>query len=319
MGWCAKLAFAGATGIVAGLALKTLVRQSRWFDWSGARVIVTGGSRGLGLVLARQLVDARARVAICARTDASLREAEAALRATGVRTWAAACDVADPEALAAFLDGARQALGSVDVLVHNASALAVGASLDDWDASLRVDLMAGVRAAEQVIPWMAASGGGSILFVASVSGLEADPAPDYGYTAAKAALIAHAKKLAVMRAPDAANTAPWRFAVFADVQEAIDRFASFVDRLNATPGVRFALVSGDLTEQGEDAELTAFETATARLGIPWYGTLGNHELGVRENAYHSFFGRGNHHFAFRGVHVTLLDSASATIAPAVYG
>ncbi len=90
---------------------------------------------------------------------------------------------------------------TIDVLVHNASALAVGPGLDDWEASLRVDLMAAVRACDQVVPWMVAAGGGSILFVSSISGLEADPAPDYGYTAAKAALIAHAKKLGVMLAP----------------------------------------------------------------------------------------------------------------------
>jgi 3-oxoacyl-[acyl-carrier protein] reductase len=88
------------------------------------------------------------------------------------------------------------------VLVHNASALAVGPSLAEWDASLRVDLMAAVRACDQVVPWMIEVGGGSILFVSSISGLECDPAPDYGYTAAKAALIAHAKKLGVMLAPN---------------------------------------------------------------------------------------------------------------------
>jgi 3-oxoacyl-[acyl-carrier protein] reductase len=111
------------------------------------------------------------------------------------------CDVADSDALAGFLDNTRQSLGGVDVLVHNASALAVGPTLADWEASIRVDLMAGVRASEQVIPWMIEAGGGSILFVSSVSGLDVDPVPDYGYTAAKAALIAHAKKLAVMHAP----------------------------------------------------------------------------------------------------------------------
>jgi 3-oxoacyl-[acyl-carrier protein] reductase len=109
--------------------------------------------------------------------------------------------VGDPTALTAFLDAARQALGGVDVLVHNASALAVGPGMADWEASLRVDLMAAVHACEHVMPWMEEVGGGSILFVSSTSGLEADPAPDFGYTAAKAALIAHAKKLAVMHAP----------------------------------------------------------------------------------------------------------------------
>lgn len=124
-----------------------------------------------------------------------------ALLDRGVRAYAHACDVADATALARFLDAARRELGGMRVLVHNASALAVGPGLADWDASLQVDLMAGVRACEQVVPWMIDEGSGSILFVSSISGLEVDPTPDYGYTAAKAALIAHAKKLAVMLAP----------------------------------------------------------------------------------------------------------------------
>ena len=118
-----------------------------------------------------------------------------------MRAYAHVCDVADSAALAAFLEAARQALGGVDVLVHNASALALGPDLADWEASLQVDLMAAVHACEQVIPWMAQVGGGCILFVSSNSGLEVDPMPDFGYTAAKAALIALAKKLAVMHAP----------------------------------------------------------------------------------------------------------------------
>jgi len=162
--------------------------------------IVIGGSRGIGRAIALGLAAEGANVGICARSEPALREAEAALKATGVRSFAATCDVADPTALAAFLEAARQALGSVDILVHSASALAVGSSLADWDASLQVDLMAAVRACDQVIPWMAEAGGGSILLVSSISGLEADPAPDFGYTAAKAALIAHAKKLALMHA-----------------------------------------------------------------------------------------------------------------------
>lgn len=118
-----------------------------------------------------------------------------------MRAYAKPCDVGDPQALATFLDAAHQTFGRVHVLVHNASALAVGPGLSDWEASLRVDLMAGVNAAEHVMPWMTKAGGGSILFVSSISGLEADPSPDFGYTGAKAALIAHAKKLAVMHAP----------------------------------------------------------------------------------------------------------------------
>jgi 3-oxoacyl-[acyl-carrier protein] reductase len=64
-----------------------------------------------------------------------------------------------------------------------------------------VDLMASVHACDQVAPWMAAAGGGSILLVSSISALEASPSPDYAYTTVKAALLAYAKKLSQMLAP----------------------------------------------------------------------------------------------------------------------
>ncbi|MDX1396451.1 MAG: SDR family NAD(P)-dependent oxidoreductase [Gemmatimonadota bacterium] len=167
----------------------------------GSNCIVIGGSRGIGRSIALGLAAEGANVAICARGEDGLRDAETEIRSAGVETYSHACDAGDPEALTAFLDAARGALGGVEILVHNASALAIGPDLSDWEASLRVDLMGAVHACEHVIPWMAEAGGGSILFVSSISGLEADPSADYGYTGAKAALIAHAKKLAVMEAP----------------------------------------------------------------------------------------------------------------------
>ena len=166
----------------------------------GRNCVVLGGSSGIGRSIALGLAAEQANVAICARGIEALRETEAELLETGVRVHAAVCDVSDSEALASFLDDARAGLGRIDVLVHNASALAVGAGLEDWKASLEVDLRAAVHACEQVIPWMEEKGGGSILFVSSISGIECDPSPDYAYTAAKAALIAYAKKLAVMHA-----------------------------------------------------------------------------------------------------------------------
>ncbi len=168
---------------------------------TGSNCAVLGGSRGIGRSIALGLAAEGANVAICARSEGPLGETASEISTLGVKAFARSCDVGDPVALGAFLDASRTELGSIDVLVHNASALAVGPTLDDWEASLRVDVMGGVHAAERVIPWMAEAGGGSILFISSISGLECDPAPDYGYTAAKAALIAHAKKLAVMHAP----------------------------------------------------------------------------------------------------------------------
>jgi 3-oxoacyl-[acyl-carrier protein] reductase len=168
---------------------------------TGKCCVVTGASRGIGRAIALGLAAEGAHVAVCARGVEQLRQTAAELRARGVEVHAEACDVGEPAQLAAFLDASRRALGGVDVLVHNASALAQGPDPASWEASLRVDLMAAVHACDQVAPWMEAAGGGSILFISSVSGLDASPVPDFGYTAAKAALLAHAKKLSVLLAP----------------------------------------------------------------------------------------------------------------------
>ncbi len=168
---------------------------------TGRNCIVLGGSRGIGRAIALTLADEGANVAICARGTTALDEAAEAIRAKGVRAHAAACDIGDADALGAFLDGARDVLGGVDVLVHNASALAFGSDADSWQASVQVDLMAAVHACDRVVPWMKESGGGSILLVSSISGFDASPMPDFAYTTMKAALIAYAKKLAILQAP----------------------------------------------------------------------------------------------------------------------
>lgn len=167
---------------------------------SGRNCIVTGASRGIGRAIALGLAAEGANVALCARQDGPLGETTAELRARGVTVHAETCDVASADALGAFLEGARQALGGVDVFVHNASALAVGPDAAAWQASLDVDLLAAARACERVLPWMYTAGGGSILFVSSISAFEASPMQDYAYTSVKAALNAYAKKLAVTQA-----------------------------------------------------------------------------------------------------------------------
>jgi 3-oxoacyl-[acyl-carrier protein] reductase len=167
---------------------------------TGKSCIVLGASRGIGRAIARGFAAEGANVAICSRNAASLAQAAEELRASGVHVHAASCDLADADSLDRFLDTARTALGGVDVLVHNASALAVGPDLAAWESSLRVDLMAAVRACDRVIPWMVEAGGGSVLLLSSISGLEASPMPDFAYSTVKAALIAYAKKLAIAHA-----------------------------------------------------------------------------------------------------------------------
>ncbi|WP_437678153.1 metallophosphoesterase family protein [Sorangium sp. So ce131] len=121
-----------------------------------------------------------------------------------------------------------------------------------------------------------------------------------------------------VRPPDAARIEPWRFAVYADVQEDIDRVQDIYAKMNETEGIRFALISGDLTSRGSPEQLERFQREMKTLAFPCYATLGNHELGTRDDLYHEWFGRGNFRFVFRGVQFTMLDSASATLDPLVY-
>jgi 3-oxoacyl-[acyl-carrier protein] reductase len=165
----------------------------------GKNVIVTGGSRGIGRATALEFANEGANIAICARGQEALDKTRAELEAKGVTVHAASCDVADAEALKAFLSGANVALGGVDVLVNNPSGFGITDDEEGWAASFNVDLMATVRATWQVVPWMEARGGGSIIHISTVSGLESGWPP--AYTVAKAGLIAHAKTLAAQLAP----------------------------------------------------------------------------------------------------------------------
>lgn len=166
----------------------------------GKSAVVTGASRGIGRAIALRLADEGARVAICARGELALRDAEAELRARSVPVFAAVCDVADAEALDGFLEAARAALGRVDILVNNPSGFAFADDERAWESTLNTDLMAAVRASAKVAPWMASSGGGAIVHISSIAGLEAGGFPA-SYSAAKAALVSHAKTLAVALAP----------------------------------------------------------------------------------------------------------------------
>jgi 3',5'-cyclic-AMP phosphodiesterase len=118
--------------------------------------------------------------------------------------------------------------------------------------------------------------------------------------------------------PDAGDTSPWRFAVLADVQTAIDEVQDIYGRMAQDPQIRFVMMIGDLTEEGSAGQMDRFVRELEGLPVPMYATLGNHELGAREENFHDRFGRGSSSVAYRGVRFTFLDSASATLAPRVH-
>jgi 3-oxoacyl-[acyl-carrier protein] reductase len=166
---------------------------------AGKGVVVTGGSKGIGRAAALQFADEGAHVAICARGAPALEATAGELRAKGVNVFAETADVSRPAELEAFLEGARAALGRIDVLVNNTSGFGTSDDEAGWKTSFDVDVMASVRACWKVVPWMTEQGGGVILHISSTSALEAGSPP--AYAAAKAALISHSKTLAIALAP----------------------------------------------------------------------------------------------------------------------
>jgi 3-oxoacyl-[acyl-carrier protein] reductase len=161
----------------------------------GKSAVVTGASKGIGRAIALRLAEEGAGVAICARGESALREVEAELHKRSVPVYAAACDVGNATALDRFLDAARARLGGVDILVNNPSGITLADDEAAWQGTVNVDLMAAVRACWKVTPWMAAAGGGAIVHISSIAGLEATVFPP-AYGAAKAALVSHASSLA---------------------------------------------------------------------------------------------------------------------------
>lgn len=154
----------------------------------GKGVIVTGGSRGIGFAIAEGFAKEGANVSICARGADGVEQAKAALARHGGKVHGAVCDIADGEAVQAYVREAGAALGGLNVLVNNASGFGRGDDEEGWRKGIEVDLMASVRASWVAIPQIEAAGGGSIVHVSSISGLQpSGRTPPYG--AVKAAII----------------------------------------------------------------------------------------------------------------------------------
>ena len=160
----------------------------------GKNVLVTGGSKGIGLAIAGLFADEGANVAICARNAAEVDKVVAALAAKQVKAWGRGIDVADPDALKQWIEDAAEKFGGIDAIVCNVSALAVGDTAETWEKSFRTDMMHTVNSVAAALPYLETSKSASITIISSVSGFEVDFAAG-SYGAFKAALIHYAKGL----------------------------------------------------------------------------------------------------------------------------
>lgn len=166
----------------------------------GRTAIVTGGTGGIGRAVAEVLADEGCGVGVCARGEEGVEATVADLEARGVPAFGRALDVAGKDALEAWVEDAADALGGLDVVVANVSALAMGGDEEAWRRSVEVDLMHTVRTVEAALPHLRDSDAGSIVIVSSVTAREPQSVGPYG--TAKAALNHYGKALSTELAPE---------------------------------------------------------------------------------------------------------------------
>jgi NAD(P)-dependent dehydrogenase (short-subunit alcohol dehydrogenase family) len=169
-----RLAIFSGLGAVAGLAGWRIASRRRHPSLSGQVVVITGGSRGLGLQLARDFALLGCRVALCARSAAQLSVAHDELRASGAEVYTAVCDVADRTQVEGFIAGVVGRFGRVDILVANAGIIQVGPfesmQIDDFENAMNVMFWGTLYPIWTALPHMIEQRSGRIVTITSIGG-----------------------------------------------------------------------------------------------------------------------------------------------------
>lgn len=169
-----KALFAAA-GLGLGVLGRTLLKSRKTTaDLHGSVVFITGGSRGLGLALAREFAANGAKIVICARDQKELDRASHDLQKRGAAVLALRCDVRDQAAVKSALDQAVAHFGRIDVLVNNAGVIEVGPlenmSLEDFKEAMDVMFWGVVYPTLAVLPGMVNRKSGKIVNITSIGG-----------------------------------------------------------------------------------------------------------------------------------------------------
>ncbi|HEY3331584.1 MAG TPA: SDR family oxidoreductase [Capsulimonadaceae bacterium] len=182
-----------AGGIAAGVAaLRYVARSKRRFDLYGKVVLVTGGARGLGLLMAREFSNRGAKIAVCAKDAAELEDAKTDLRKRGANVFTYVCDMTNQSEVKELIAAVENHFGAVDVLVNNAGVMQVGPmddmTIEDYETAMRVHYWAPLYASLEVVPGMRRRKSGRIVNVSSIGGMVSVPHL-LPYSASKFALV----------------------------------------------------------------------------------------------------------------------------------
>lgn len=168
-----------AAGVGVMLIANAVYKEMSKFKLAGKVMLITGGSRGLGLVLARQLASHGAKLALCARSADKLEIARQQLEKMGADAIAIPADITDQDQVRSMINDVVHKYGRIDVLINNAGIIQVGPqetmTIEEYEMAMQTNFWAPLYAIHAALPYFRKQGGGRIVNITSIGGKIAVP------------------------------------------------------------------------------------------------------------------------------------------------